>query len=77
VRVPGAEVGVGVGDCEAGIRAFVTATVATRFCARLRSVLRWLARRLEVPERAVGRWGAAAVGGVQSRYTSIVAKECW
>ena len=77
VRAPGAEAGVGAGDRGVGTRAFVTATVVTRLCARLRSVLRWLTRRLEVPERAVGRGAAAAVGGTQSRYTSMVAKECW
>ena len=47
VRAPGTEVGVGAGDCGAGTRAFVTATVGTRRCARLWSVLRWLTRRLE------------------------------
>ena len=47
VRAPGTEVGVGAGDCGAGTCAFVTATTVTRRCARLRSVLRWLTRRLE------------------------------
>ena len=65
-RAPGVEVGVRADDCGAGTRAFVTATAATRRCARLRSVLRWLTRRLEVPERAVGRGAAAVVGGTQS-----------
>ena len=32
---------------------------------------------MEVLARAVGRGAAAVVGGTQSRYTSIVAKECW
>ena len=77
VRASGAEAGAGAGDRGVGIRAFVIATVVTRLCARLRSVLRWLTRRLEVPERAVGRGAAAAVWGTQSRYTSMVAKECW
>ena len=77
VRAPGVEVGVGAGDRGAGTCAFVPATVVIRCCARLRSVLRWLARRLEVPERAAGRETVVAVGGTRSRYTSIVAKECW
>ncbi len=75
-RVPGTEVGVGAGGRGAGTCAFVTATVVIRRCARLRSVLRWLARRLEALARAVGRGAAAVVGGTQSRYTSVVAKEC-
>ena len=32
---------------------------------------------MEVLARAVGRGAAAVVGVTQSRYTSIVAKECW
>ena len=60
------EVGVGAGECGAGTCAFVAATVVTRRCARLRSVLRWLTRRLEVLARAVGRGAAAEVGGTQS-----------
>ena len=73
----GTEVDVGAGGFGAGTCAFVTATVVTRFCARLRSVLRWLTRRLDVLARAAGRVAVAVVGGTQSRYTSIVAKECW
>ena len=76
-RVPGTEVDVGTGGCGAGTRAFATATVVIRRCARLRSVLRWLTRRLEVLPRAVGRGAVVVVGGTQSRYTSIVANECW
>ena len=68
----GIEVGIGVGVCM-----LVTATVVTRSCARLRSMLRWLTRRLEALARAVGRGAAASAEGTHSRYTSIVAKECW
>ena len=76
VRALGVEVGVGAGDCGAGTCAFVAATVVTRRCARLRSVLRWLTRRLDALARAVGRGAAAVARGTQSWYTSIVAKEC-
>ena len=76
VQAPGTELGVGAGDCGAGTCAFVTAIAVTRRCARLRSVLRWLTRRLEVLARAVGRGVVVVVGRTQSRYTSIVAKEC-
>ena len=64
---------VGVGD--AGTGTFAAATAVTRRCARLRSVLRWLIRRLEAPVRRDGRVVGAVVVGTQSRYTSIVAKK--
>ena len=75
-RAPGTEVGVGADGCGAGTCAFVTVTVVIRRCARLRSVLRRLARRFEAQARTVGRGAVVVIGGTQSRYTSIVAKEC-
>ena len=69
---PGIGVGIGVGVCM-----LVTATAVTRSRARLRSKLRWLTRRLEALARAVGRGAATSAGGTHSRYTSMVAKECW
>ena len=65
-RVPGTEVDVGAGGRGAGTRAFVTATVVIRCCARLRSVLRWLTRRLEAVPRAVGRGAVVVVRGTHS-----------
>ena len=65
-RVLGTEVDVGAGGCGAGTRAFVTATVVIRCCARLRSVLRWLTRRLEAVPRAVGRGAVVVVRGTHS-----------
>ena len=73
-RVGTSGVGVGIGVC---VCVLVTATAVTRPCARLRSMLRWLTRRLEALARAVGRGAATSAGGTHSRYTSIVAKECW
>ena len=66
---------VGVDDAGAGACAFAAETVVTRCCARLRSVLRWLTRRLEAPARRDGRVTGAVLPGIQTRYTSTVAKE--
>ena len=70
-EMSGIGAGTGVGVC-----ALTTATVVTRCCARLRSAIRWLTRRLDVRARADGRAAGAVAGGTQSRYTSTVAKEC-
>ena len=59
--------GIGAG-AGAGVCVLATAIVVTRCCARLRSVLRWLTRRLDVRARADDR----VAGGGGRRHTESI-----